>query len=332
LIAQRENTTLRYVHQDSLSSTSVMSDSSGTSISSISYLPFGSTRTGSVNTTKKFTGQRLDSTGLYYYGARYYDAGIGRFISPDTLVQSFSNPQTLNRYSYCLNNPLKYTDPSGHYGILGEDDNGNPIQISPTGKLSPNAIPHYSVTWESASPAWDSWDALTIEFGPKEIDAWRPNLISTLSVNHIGGIEVANMIVSGQIIVQSVGNQSAVSMNIKGDWNNKANELNPTAYINIGKTRLDYETERGAMGSVGLLNTIDIQEHSINNKGDIGILQYSGNTYIPAIQDCYSMKLTVSFYVYDPNEYGIKQGPAFLRPQQFTIDIKRGAPAFRSRR
>lgn len=52
---------------------------------------------------------------MYYYGARYYDASIGRFISPDTLVQDYTNPQTLNRYSYCLNNPLRYVDPTGHF-------------------------------------------------------------------------------------------------------------------------------------------------------------------------------------------------------------------------
>jgi RHS repeat-associated protein len=63
---------------------------------------------------QKFTGQRLDGSGLYYYNARYYDPDLGRFISPDTIVQDPTNPQNLNRYSYCLNNPLKYTDPSGH--------------------------------------------------------------------------------------------------------------------------------------------------------------------------------------------------------------------------
>jgi RHS repeat-associated protein len=70
--------------------------------------------TGNIPTDKLFTGQRLDSTGLYYYGARYYDATIGRFISADSIVQSPTNPQTLNRYSYALNNPLKYVDPTGH--------------------------------------------------------------------------------------------------------------------------------------------------------------------------------------------------------------------------
>lgn len=54
------------------------------------------------------------SDGLLYYGARYYDAQLGRFISADTIVPSAGNPQSLNRYSYALNNPVRYTDPSGH--------------------------------------------------------------------------------------------------------------------------------------------------------------------------------------------------------------------------
>ncbi|MHB8968803.1 MAG: RHS repeat-associated core domain-containing protein, partial [Thermoleophilia bacterium] len=56
----------------------------------------------------------------YFYGARYYDPAIGRFISADTFVQDYTDPQTLNRYSYVRNNPLIYTDPSGHW--FGIDD------------------------------------------------------------------------------------------------------------------------------------------------------------------------------------------------------------------
>jgi hypothetical protein len=48
-------------------------------------------------------------------GARYYDAALGRFISADTIIASLANPQSLNRYAYGLNNPVKYTDPSGYF-------------------------------------------------------------------------------------------------------------------------------------------------------------------------------------------------------------------------
>jgi RHS repeat-associated protein len=100
-----------------------MTDASGTQIdTTMKYLPFGGTLSGSVPTDKLFTGQRLDSTGLYYYGARYYDPTIRRFISPDTIVPYPFNPQSFNRYSYCSNNPLKYIDPSGHRWVSDGDD------------------------------------------------------------------------------------------------------------------------------------------------------------------------------------------------------------------
>jgi RHS repeat-associated protein len=93
----------------------VTANSSGGLEAAMRYLPFGGLRSssGTLPTDKKFTGQRLDTTGLYFYNARYYDATIGRFISADIYVQSLYNPQTLNRYSYCNNNPLCNTDPTG---------------------------------------------------------------------------------------------------------------------------------------------------------------------------------------------------------------------------
>ena len=50
---------------------------------------------------------------------RLYDPVLGRFLSPDNYVQEPFNTQNLNRYSYCLNNPVKYTDPDGEwFGLL----------------------------------------------------------------------------------------------------------------------------------------------------------------------------------------------------------------------
>ena len=84
-------------------------------------------------TTKRFTGQYHEASipggeGLYYYNARWYDAKLGRFVSPDTLVLSPSNPQSLNRYAYVYNNPLRYTDLSGH-----SVDDCDPTQYCPGG-------------------------------------------------------------------------------------------------------------------------------------------------------------------------------------------------------
>jgi RHS repeat-associated protein len=70
----------------------------------------------------KFTGKERDvESGNDYFGARYYASSMGRFMSPDWSDESdpvpyaeFENPQTLNLYSYVLNNPLRSTDPDGH--------------------------------------------------------------------------------------------------------------------------------------------------------------------------------------------------------------------------
>jgi RHS repeat-associated protein len=124
------NSTLQYVHQafpersrrNHLIGTSLMTSANGALLGTIKYTPFGETRSilGELYTDKLFTGQRLDGIGLYFYNARYYDPAIGRFISPDTIIPSPANPQSFNRYSYCLNNPLKYTDPSGYWTIAIE--------------------------------------------------------------------------------------------------------------------------------------------------------------------------------------------------------------------
>lgn len=72
-----------------------------------------------------------------YYGARYYDAALGRFIQPDTIIPNPYNLQSLNRYAYVYNNPVKYTDPTGHRECDEDDCSGDvradhplPIDVS----------------------------------------------------------------------------------------------------------------------------------------------------------------------------------------------------------
>jgi RHS repeat-associated protein len=120
-IAMREITnssdTLSYLISDHLGSSSVTINSSGTVTARQYFKPWGEIRysTGVTPTRFGFTGQRLDETGLMFYGARYYYPVLGRFISPDARIPEPQNAQAHNRYAYSVNNPVKYTDPSGHW-------------------------------------------------------------------------------------------------------------------------------------------------------------------------------------------------------------------------
>jgi RHS repeat-associated protein len=116
--AGRTTQDARYFHSDHLGSSNVITDEQGAQVGFTEFTPFGSTfrQTGAYDPKHKFTGKELDSsTGLYYYGARYYDPQLGRFISADTIVQAPYDPQSLNRYSYCRNNPINLVDPTGHF-------------------------------------------------------------------------------------------------------------------------------------------------------------------------------------------------------------------------
>ncbi len=95
-------------------------NSGGSRVGELRYKPYGETRTSasSTPTDYRYTGQRQEeSLGLYQMGARWYDPALARWLSTDTVVPEAGNPQALNRYSYVLGNPLRYTDPTGHIPI-----------------------------------------------------------------------------------------------------------------------------------------------------------------------------------------------------------------------
>jgi RHS repeat-associated protein len=118
-VAARIASTLFYFQGDHLGSSSVAMTQAGTSFySRQTYYPYGAPRTAegsALPTDYTFTGQKNDdSTGLMFYGARYYDATLGRFTQADTIIQNLLDPQALNRYGYARNNPVRYSDPTGH--------------------------------------------------------------------------------------------------------------------------------------------------------------------------------------------------------------------------
>ena len=116
---------LRYLHHDALGSVDTITDKSGAIVDRLSYTPFGDRRASdwrgfqshlSTSINRGFTGhEHLDEVGLVHMNGRIYDPRVGRFLSPDPYVPSPLSTQSYNRYSYALNNPMKFTDPSGFF-------------------------------------------------------------------------------------------------------------------------------------------------------------------------------------------------------------------------
>lgn len=112
-IAVRDGSGVTYIHSDQLGSAT---NTTGQNVSGEMYYPYGGKRsTNPAYTPYRFTGQREESTiGLYFYQARWYDPVLSRFIQADTIVPQPADPQSLNRYSYVRNNPIRHVDPTGH--------------------------------------------------------------------------------------------------------------------------------------------------------------------------------------------------------------------------
>ena len=131
-----------FYHGDHLGSSSVITNNLKSFNEHLEYFPYGETwiqekaTAGSESMPYKFTGQMLDSeTGLYYFGARYYEPRLSRWISADKAFEKYLpkagkvdrglpglggvyNQENLNVYNYTGNNPVKLVDPDGNYMML----------------------------------------------------------------------------------------------------------------------------------------------------------------------------------------------------------------------
>ena len=124
---------VKYMHHDALGSVDLITNYMGQPLNYNSFSAFGSKRTNinrslmpsgtSLHTNlfaqqynRGYTGhEQLDDLGLIHMNGRVYDPTLARFVSADPHIQAPYNSQSLNRYSYALNNPMKYVDPSGFF-------------------------------------------------------------------------------------------------------------------------------------------------------------------------------------------------------------------------
>ncbi|WP_232422267.1 SpvB/TcaC N-terminal domain-containing protein [Leptospira interrogans] len=121
IAAMNEAGALAYFLTDQVDSVSHALDDEGKTLSKMQYLPYGETfvQRGDTNFAPKYNSQELDrESGFYFYNARYYDPGIARFTSADTIIDGEFDTQGWNRFSYVKGNPITFKDPTGHDTFL----------------------------------------------------------------------------------------------------------------------------------------------------------------------------------------------------------------------
>ncbi|MDW6002466.1 RHS repeat-associated core domain-containing protein [Vibrio mangrovi] len=118
---------IRYSHSDALHSIDLITDMWGNVVERKNYDAWGKERpfewskptqyvAQALMQNRGYTGhEHIGEVGLIHMNARVYDPTLARFLSADTYIQASDNSQSYNRYSYVLNNPMKYYDPSGHF-------------------------------------------------------------------------------------------------------------------------------------------------------------------------------------------------------------------------
>ena len=169
-------TTTRYLHRDHLGSVTAITNESGAVVERLAYEPFGKRRFANgandpnntiqpANTDRGFTGhEMLDEIGLIHMNGRVYDPLVGRFLSADPFIQSPYNLQSYNRYSYVMNNPLGYSDPSGYWSL---SKFVKAVTKAVTSIVKTTYIPTPSNFNNSVSNAFD---AFSLQPGQQQID------------------------------------------------------------------------------------------------------------------------------------------------------------------
>ena len=162
-----------YILSDHLGSTSLILAQDGTVVKQDYYYPYGGNRGTPYSevTTRRFTGQYHEAglpggEGLSFYNARWYDPQLGRFISADTIVPVPFEPQSLNRFSYTLGNPINYSDPTGHNPMWCNDpyDGGGGPECAPLVRLGVQPGAKTSWTFKEKSLVWKAASLIDFRF------------------------------------------------------------------------------------------------------------------------------------------------------------------------
>jgi RHS repeat-associated protein len=266
--------TLYYMYNGHADVTALI-DNLGTVKGSYYYDAFGNIieQTGNVNNNITYAGYQYDSeTGLYYLNARYYDSKIARFLSEDTYTGNPSDPLSLNLYTYCINNPIMYVDPTGHeyqwWHSAGEVDQeleemaANPVTVNITWEgyvqnVGLNEMGHYM------DSGWEVYDG----------NAYADNM----TVDSAVSIDTMNVAAGSNVNIDNRGIIGTINTGV-----NSTTTINNSGITGVINSGAYSSTTINNAGLVGVFNTGVKSTNDVNNFGYVVAINtgLGNHTYI----------------------------------------------------
>lgn len=245
-------------------------------------------RKNDIGLIRGYTGhEMLDAFGVINMNGRLYDPVLGVFFSPDNNVQAPSDAQSYNRYTYCLNNPLKYTDPSGEFwelaisaaigGVMNWASHGFRFNASGLGYFVTGAAAAAVTTGVAggvnvAMAGGNFWQGAAGMAGGVSSTGFLAGAVSGASAGLAGGLVsgVGNSLVEGNSLSRSLlngltsGGIGALSGGVTGGLTGGADALRKGTNYWTGKAELDLN---GAYSCSGCLpSDLAIGENTITGK------------------------------------------------------------------
>ena len=216
----------------------------------------------------RYAGEFMDSeTGLYYLRARYYDTYTGRFTTEDSYWGEDENPLSLNLYAYCYNNPISYTDPTGHITDWEEDfyegHQGKASDYTSDGMRKPDG--HDIVLSDETVSTWSS--------GSSKATFTTNGITQTMYVEDDGKAynsdgNVVGKLVDGHITVTD-SMYNALFGSGSGGTSNATVNVRAGDHVTSITTPDGSNATINSSGSIKTINTGDNSNTTINNRGFI---------------------------------------------------------------